>query len=198
MKRLWRSWRELSQLRRSPALAIGPEMPDSGTPRGPHGAVDSGTPRDLHGAVQGWAAPARQATAQAPGGTREGQVRHRGQSRFVLTQGQEQMGDPVALGETGIRNGHAIAEDPLPPGGDEDCARLSDQPDAELTLLENEPGLGRELAGLVTDEVAEQAQGPGFGAGHGLGRVQGGAALHPDDARSPCGVELRDTLRRAP
>ena len=51
---------------------------------------------------------------------------------------------------------HAVAVRP-PAAVQQDGAGLADEPDAEPAGLEHEPGAGVQLARLVADEVAEQA-----------------------------------------
>ena len=95
--------------------------------------------------------------AHAPRGAAEREVGHGGEARLVLAQREQEVGGAVGRRQLAVHL-HAPAVGPAPAGPDQQRARLSHQPDAEGAALEHEPGAGVQLARLVADEVAEQAE----------------------------------------
>ena len=93
-----------------------------------------------------------------------------------------------AGGQPGLGHLDAPAEHAPPAGRHEHRAGLADEPDAERAALRHQAGLRVQLARVVADEVAEQAERAL------LGPVLG-PRLGPHDVRAAPRVELRDRPR---
>ena len=86
---------------------------------------------------------------------------------LVGAQREQQVRDAVAGRQPGLGDLHAPAEHPPPAGRHEQGAGLADQPDAERAALAAQPGPRVQLARVVADEVAEQAERDPLGRGVG-------------------------------
>ena len=104
--------------------------------------------------------------AQPPRRAAEREVGHGGEALLVGAQREQQVRD--AVGRTAAPGSGTCTHQQntrRPPGAHEHRARLADEPDAERAALRHQPGPRVQLARVVADEVAEQAE------RHPLGRV---------------------------
>ena len=99
----------------------------------------------------------RQPAAHPPRRAAERQVGDRREAGLVLAQGEQEMGGAVRGRQVAV-DLHAPAVDPPPAGAHEQRARLPDEPDAERAALQREPRAGVQLARVVAEQVAEQAE----------------------------------------
>src|SRR5256885_14550565 len=101
------------------------------------------------------------------------------------------MRDPVGRGQLGIGRTDAQAVHPAAARRYEQGASLANQPDAERSALEDEPGLEHQVASAVVDEVPEQTESSALGVGFAW------PASRFDDIGAAVRVELRDRPRMA-
>ena len=134
------------------------DVPMTNEPGGPS-AGRPAAERPGRGPSAGACRAGAQAAPDPPRRAGEGQVRDRGEARLVLAQGEQQLGDPVAGRQRRVGDPHAPAVHVAARRGATSSAPASptsQTPSAPRSSTR--PVRASRLAGVVADEIAEQAE----------------------------------------